>query len=67
LCNLIIKITKLLKFTLLMVAEDLMRETFHLYGSIQEVRVFPDKGFAFVRYVSQCLFIISLPSAVGHA
>ncbi|KAF6018669.1 TIAL1 [Bugula neritina] len=30
--------------------EDLMRETFHLYGSIQEVRVFPDKGFAFVRF-----------------
>ena len=29
--------------------EELMREAFGPYGNIQEVRVFPDKGFAFVR------------------
>lgn len=31
--------------------EDLMKETFHQYGNIQEVRIFADKGFAFVRFV----------------
>ncbi|XP_067937931.1 cytotoxic granule associated RNA binding protein TIA1-like isoform X2 [Watersipora subatra] len=34
-------------------SEELMRETFHPYGNIQEVRVFADKGFAFVRFDSK--------------
>ncbi|MEQ2233970.1 Nucleolysin TIA-1 isoform [Ilyodon furcidens] len=31
--------------------EQLMRQTFSPFGQIMEVRVFPDKGYSFVRYV----------------
>ncbi|KAA0191649.1 hypothetical protein HAZT_HAZT001125 [Hyalella azteca] len=30
-------------------SEELMQKTFSIYGSIQEIRVFKDKGYAFVR------------------
>ncbi|XP_060064558.1 nucleolysin TIAR-like isoform X1 [Ylistrum balloti] len=30
--------------------EDLIRQTFSSYGTIQEVRVFKDKGYAFIRF-----------------
>lgn len=30
--------------------EELMRKTFNQYGTIQEVRVFKDKGYAFIRF-----------------
>ena len=29
--------------------EDLIRKTFSSYGTIQEIRVFKDKGYAFIR------------------
>ena len=29
--------------------EELMQKTFSQYGNIQEIRVFKDKGYAFVR------------------
>lgn len=29
--------------------EELMQKTFASYGSIQEIRVFKDKGYAFIR------------------
>jgi len=31
-------------------SEELMRKTFTQYGTIQEVRVFKDKGYAFIRF-----------------
>lgn len=31
-------------------SEQLMRQTFSAFGQIMEVRVFPDKGYSFVRY-----------------
>ncbi|XP_055874305.1 cytotoxic granule associated RNA binding protein TIA1-like isoform X4 [Biomphalaria glabrata] len=33
--------------------EELMRKTFAPYGTIQEVRVFKDKGYAFIRFSSK--------------
>lgn len=36
----------------LSVKEQLMRQTFSPFGQIMEVRVFPDKGYSFVRYVN---------------
>lgn len=33
--------------------EDLMRNTFKQFGTIQEVRVFKDKGYAFIRFGSK--------------
>jgi len=30
-------------------SEDLIRKTFVNYGTIQEIRVFKDKGYAFIR------------------
>jgi len=44
-------------------SEQLMRETFAGYGNILEVRVFPDKGYAFIRYGSDDL-LSSLPRMV---
>lgn len=35
--------------------EELMQKTFSPFGSIQEIRVFKDKGYAFVRWLSQNL------------
>jgi RNA recognition motif. len=32
-----------------MLSEELMQKTFQPFGSIQEIRVFKDKGYAFVR------------------
>uniref|UniRef100_A0A8C4RE71 TIA1 cytotoxic granule associated RNA binding protein n=1 Tax=Erpetoichthys calabaricus TaxID=27687 RepID=A0A8C4RE71_ERPCA len=32
--------------------EQLMRQTFSPFGQIMEIRVFPDKGYSFVRYAS---------------
>ncbi len=29
-----------------------MRQTFSPFGQIMEIRVFPDKGYSFVRYVN---------------
>ncbi|KAK7463980.1 hypothetical protein BaRGS_00038020 [Batillaria attramentaria] len=34
-------------------SEDLMRNTFKSYGTIQEIRVFKDKGYAFIRFSSK--------------
>ena len=34
----------------LCVAEELMHKTFSQFGPIQEVRVFKDKGYAFIRW-----------------
>lgn len=31
------------------VTEQLMRQTFSPFGQIMEIRVFPDKGYSFVR------------------
>ena len=31
------------------ISEDLMKKVFNSYGSIQEIRVFKDKGYAFIR------------------
>jgi len=33
----------------LLAAEQLMRQTFSPFGQIMEIRVFPDKGYSFVR------------------
>ncbi|XP_046366208.1 nucleolysin TIAR-like isoform X3 [Haliotis cracherodii] len=33
--------------------EELMKKTFSPYGAIQEIRVFKDKGYAFVRFASK--------------
>lgn len=32
-------------------SEEIMQKTFAAFGNIQEIRVFKDKGYAFVRYV----------------
>lgn len=32
--------------------EQLMRQTFSPFGQIMEIRVFPDKGYSFVRYAN---------------
>lgn len=32
------------------VADQLMRQTFSPFGQIMEIRVFPEKGYSFVRY-----------------
>ena len=36
-----------------------MQKTFGTYGHIQEIRVFKDKGYAFVRWVQSLTEIIS--------
>lgn len=36
-----------------------MRQTFSPFGQILEIRVFPDKGYSFVRYVD-ALYLIPL-------
>ncbi|CAN8024012.1 unnamed protein product [Ixodes persulcatus] len=33
--------------------EELMQKTFNTYGAIQEIRVFKDKGYAFVRFATK--------------
>ena len=33
----------------LFISEELMQKTFSTFGNIQEIRVFKDKGYAFVR------------------
>lgn len=44
-------------------SEDLLQKTFSHFGSIQEVRIFKDKGYAFIRYNEQIfcnnIFLIS--------
>jgi len=35
--------------------EELMQKTFSPFGNIQEIRVFKDKGYAFVRLVENSL------------
>lgn len=32
------------------VVDQLMRQTFSPFGQIMEIRVFPEKGYSFVRY-----------------
>ena len=32
-------------------SEDLLQRTFANFGAIQEIRIFKDKGYAFIRYV----------------
>ncbi len=32
-------------------SEELLQKTFSHFGSIQEIRLFKDKGYAFIRYV----------------
>lgn len=34
----------------LYVVDQLMRQTFSPFGQIMEIRVFPEKGYSFVRY-----------------
>jgi len=34
------------------VADALMRDHFGQFGNIQDVRVFKDKGFSFIKYVA---------------
>ncbi|CAN7990777.1 unnamed protein product [Ixodes hexagonus] len=34
-------------------SEELMQKTFNAYGAIQEIRVFKDKGYAFVRFATK--------------
>lgn len=34
--------------------EEILQKTFSPFGTIQEIRVFKDKGYAFVRSVSRC-------------
>ncbi|KAI5740117.1 hypothetical protein M8J76_000636 [Diaphorina citri] len=36
-----------------MLSEELMQKTFQPFGSIQEIRVFKDKGYAFVRFATK--------------
>ena len=43
-------------------SEDLLQKTFAHFGSIQEIRIFKDKGYAFVR---QVFFIVLLSSLQG--
>ena len=31
-------------------SEELLQKTFAQFGAIQEIRIFKDKGYAFVRY-----------------
>lgn len=33
--------------------EEILQKTFSPFGTIQEIRVFKDKGYAFVRYVKR--------------
>lgn len=39
-----------------------MRQTFSPFGQIMEIRVFPDKGYSFVRWV----FSLTLRSRLIH-
>lgn len=32
------------------IVDQLMRQTFSPFGQIMEIRVFPEKGYSFVRY-----------------
>jgi len=34
-------------------SEELLQKTFGSFGSIQEIRLFKDKGYAFIRYVAR--------------
>lgn len=48
-----------------------MRQTFSPFGQIMEIRVFPDKGYSFVRYVDVsyllfCLFSFKQGQSVVH-
>lgn len=36
-------------FILFLFVEQIMRQTFSPFGQIMEIRVFPDKGYSFVR------------------
>ena len=38
--------------------EQIMRQTFSPFGHIMEIRVFPDKGYSFVRYLTCCFVFI---------
>ena len=42
-------------------SEDLLQKTFAHFGSIQEIRIFKDKGYAFVRYCRSYAVILSTP------
>jgi RNA recognition motif-containing protein len=33
-------------------SEELLQKTFAHFGAIQEIRIFKDKGYAFVRYIT---------------
>ena len=37
--------------------EDLLQKTFSHFGCIQEIRIFKDKGYAFIRYVFKTIYI----------
>jgi RNA recognition motif-containing protein len=50
--------------------EELMQKTFSPFGNIQEIRVFKDKGYAFVRSVPSttirlCITEALLPAVLG--
>ncbi len=34
-------------------SEELLQKTFAHFGAIQEIRIFKDKGYAFVRYMDE--------------
>lgn len=44
--------------------DQLMRQTFSPFGQIMEIRVFPEKGYSFVRYVSHYYSKIWNPSPI---
>ncbi|XP_034040916.1 nucleolysin TIAR isoform X1 [Thalassophryne amazonica] len=47
--------------------ENLMRQTFSLFGQIMEVRVFPEKGYAFIRFSSHDSAAHAIVSVHGTA
>uniref|UniRef100_UPI0037E99AE3 nucleolysin TIAR isoform X2 n=2 Tax=Semicossyphus pulcher TaxID=241346 RepID=UPI0037E99AE3 len=48
-------------------SEHLMRQTFSLFGQIMEIRVFPDKGYSFIRFSSHDSAAHAIVSVNGTA
>jgi nucleolysin TIA-1/TIAR len=50
-------------------SEELLQKTFAHFGAIQEIRIFKDKGYAFVRYKDDLTYrhqsICLLPYKIG--
>ncbi|XP_035672170.1 nucleolysin TIAR-like isoform X4 [Branchiostoma floridae] len=45
--------------------EDLMRNTFSNFGPIQEIRVFPEKGYSFIRFFSHEVAAMAIVTVNG--